>query len=137
MLYRPCHKPNESPVLWGKFLIHITVADLRCKCTPLWRLVMYFCIRICTSPSNDYTAVACSNNNQAQLHTSSRISSLLISRRFSSSVRTSSYCKQLTSYDNNYACHKCVYVTESGGGNPKFFRCALRAPVAKPPFLNF
>ena len=23
----------------------------------------------CTSPSNDYAAVACSNNNQAQLHT--------------------------------------------------------------------
>ena len=40
-----------------------------CKCTPLWWLVMYFCINNCTSPSNDYTAVECSNNNQAQLHT--------------------------------------------------------------------
>ena len=40
-----------------------------CKCTPLWQLVMYFCINKCTSPSNDYTAVECSNNNQAQLHT--------------------------------------------------------------------
>ena len=28
-----------------------------------------FCVNNCTSPSNDYTAVACSNNNQAQLHT--------------------------------------------------------------------
>ena len=39
-----------------------------CKCTPLWRLVMYFCVHNCTSPSYDYAAVACSNN-QAQLHT--------------------------------------------------------------------
>ena len=29
---------------------------------------MYFCIHNCTSASNDYKAVACSNNNQAQLH---------------------------------------------------------------------
>ena len=36
---------------------------------PLWRLVMYFCVHNCMSPSNDYAAVACSNNNQAQLHT--------------------------------------------------------------------
>ena len=36
---------------------------------PLWRLVMYFCVHICTSQSNDYTAVAFSNNNQAQLDT--------------------------------------------------------------------
>ena len=28
-----------------------------------------FCVRNYTSPSNDYTAVTCSNNNQAQLHT--------------------------------------------------------------------
>ena len=31
------------------------------------RLVMYFCVHNCTSPSNDYAGVACSNNNQAQL----------------------------------------------------------------------
>ena len=30
---------------------------------------MYFCVNNCTSPSNDYTAVVCSDNNQAQLHT--------------------------------------------------------------------
>ena len=29
---------------------------------------MYFCVHNCTSPSNDYAAVACSSN-QAQLHT--------------------------------------------------------------------
>ena len=34
-----------------------------------WRLVVYFCLHNCTSPSNDYAAVAYSNNNQAQLHT--------------------------------------------------------------------
>ena len=39
-----------------------------CKCTPLWRLAMYFCVHNCTSPLNDYAAVACSSN-QAQLHT--------------------------------------------------------------------
>ena len=36
---------------------------------PLRRLVMYFCVNNCTSPSNDYTAVECSNNDQAQLNT--------------------------------------------------------------------
>ena len=35
----------------------------------LWWLVMYFCIHNCTSPSKDYAAVACSNDNQAQSHT--------------------------------------------------------------------
>ena len=40
-----------------------------CKCTPLWQLVMYFSVHNCTSSSNDYAAVACSNNNQAQLKT--------------------------------------------------------------------
>jgi len=46
-----------------------SVADLGgYKCTPLWWLVIYFCLHNCTSPSNDYAAVACSNN-QAQLHT--------------------------------------------------------------------
>ena len=41
-----------------------------CKCTPpLWRLVMYFCVNNYTSLSNDYAAVACSKNSQAQLHT--------------------------------------------------------------------
>jgi len=28
-----------------------------------------FCVHNCTSPSNDYAAVACISNNQAQLHT--------------------------------------------------------------------
>ena len=35
---------------------------------PLRWLVMYFCVNNCTSPSNDYTAVECSNNDQAQLN---------------------------------------------------------------------
>ena len=30
---------------------------------------MYFCLNNCTSPSNDYTAVECNNNDQAQLNT--------------------------------------------------------------------
>ena len=103
------------------------MANLRevrgCKCTSLWRLVMYFCVHTCTSPSNDYTAVACSNKNQAQLH-----SSLLISRRLSRprvtsrySGRISTYFKQLTSYDNNCVRHECIYVTGSGHGNSSIF----------------
>ena len=40
---------------------------------PLWQLVMYFCVHNFTSTSNDYAAVACSNNNQAQLYTHSHI----------------------------------------------------------------
>ena len=36
----------------------------------------------------------------------------------------------LASYDNNYMCHECIYVTKSGHGNPKFLP-ALRAPVAE------
>ena len=71
---------------------------------PLWRLVMYFCLHNCTSPSNDYAGMACSNNNHAGIVTHSRISSLLISRHLTrprvASVRTSS-------------------VTGSGRGSPK------------------
>ena len=43
-----------------------------------------FCVHNCTSPSNDYAAVACSSGMQQQQPgtvTHSRISSLLISRR--------------------------------------------------------
>ena len=39
-----------------------------------WELVMYFCVHNCTSPSNDYAAVGCSNNNQAQLYSSPDVS---------------------------------------------------------------
>ena len=45
------------------------------------------------------------------------------------SVWTSSY--SLASYDNNYVCHECVYVTGSGRGNLKIFR------HPELPFLNF
>ena len=48
--------------------IHCTVADL-VRGVQMHRLVMYFCVRNCMSPSNDYATVAYSNNNQAQLHT--------------------------------------------------------------------
>ena len=40
--------------------------------------------------------------------------------------------------DNNYVYHECIYVTRSGCGNPKIFRCTLCAsgwtPLSK--FLN-
>ena len=53
---------------------HYTVADLGggvrgVQITPLWQLVMYFCVHNCTSPSNNYAAVACSNINRTQLLT--------------------------------------------------------------------
>ena len=54
-----------------------------------------FCIHICVSPSNDYTAVACSNN-QAQLH--SCISYFLISRRLSRPRVASRYSVQTSSH---------------------------------------
>ena len=102
-----------------------TVADLgRGKGTPLWRLVMYFCVNNCTSPSNDYTAVACSNNNQAQLYTHSRISSLLISRRLTRPRVASRYSVRTFTWP------------EVGVATQKFLD-ALHVPVAEPPFLNF
>ena len=45
------------------------MVGLRGANAPLVAIVMYFCIHNCMSASNDYKAVACSNNNQAQLHT--------------------------------------------------------------------
>ena len=62
-----------------------------------WWLVMNFCILICVSPSNDYTAVACSNN-QAVSH--SCISSLLISRRLSRPRVASRYSVQTSTEGN-------------------------------------
>ena len=104
-----------------------------------------FCIHICTSPSNDFTAVVCSNNNQAQLRTHSHISLLLISRRLSRARVASRYSglrtisnKSLASYYNNYMCHEWIYVTGSGWGNPKISGRASCAngwtPLSK--FLN-
>ena len=41
----------------------LALADLReVRGVQMHRLVMYFCVHLCTSPSNDFTAVACSNN---------------------------------------------------------------------------
>jgi len=45
------------------------VADLEGVRGVQMQLAMYFCVNNWTSPSNDYAAVARSNNNQAQLHT--------------------------------------------------------------------
>ena len=97
----------------------------------------------CLSPSNDYTTVAFSNNNQEQLHTHVAVpywspNVWLYRPRIASrySVWTFSYFEQLTSYDNNYVCHECFYVPEVGVATQTFL-AALRAPVAEPPFLNF
>ena len=67
---------------------------------------MYFCVHNCTSPSNDYAPVACSNNNQPQLH--SRIGSLVISGRLIRPRFASRYSVR-------------TLRAESGRGNPKIF----------------
>ena len=110
------------------------MADLRgvrgCKCTPLWRLVMYFCVHIWASPSNDYTAVACCNN-QAQLH-----SSLLISWRLSRPIELLRDIQfRLPAILNNSSwmhLHDRKWAWQ-----PKILD-VLRTPVAEPPppFLN-
>ena len=55
------------------FTYHTTVADLGgvrgVQMHPPLAASNVFCVHNCTSPSNDYAAVACSNNIQAQLHT--------------------------------------------------------------------
>ena len=101
-----------------------TVVDLGggvrgCKCTPLWRLVMYFFVHNCTSLSmimQQWHA-----QQQPGTVTHSQISSLLISRRLTrprvASVQTSS-------------------MTGSWCGNKKFLGLLRNSPVAKPPFLN-
>ena len=118
--FTPLH---STLVCHGSPSLYLTpVADLGgvrgCKCTPLWRLVMYFCVRNYTSPSNDYTAVVCSNNNQAQLHT--------LTYQFPRTRDASRYSVRTAS------------VTGSGRGNPKIFGRASRAsdwtPLSK--FLN-
>ena len=99
-----------------------------CKCIPLWRLVMYFCVHIAMSTSNDYTAVVCSNNNYAQLHTHISVPywspdvflglELLRDIQFGlPGIFSLASC-----------CNKYVHLrAKSGRGNPKFFRRASRA----------
>ena len=102
---------------------------------------MSFCVLNCTSPSQDYAAVACSNSNQAVTY--SRISSLQISRgltrpRVASrySVRTSSY-NSVASYQSVATILACVMNTltcRKWAWQLKNFRGALRAcatPLSK------
>ena len=55
-----------------KWLLPVAVADLGgvrgVQMHPPLAASNVFCVHNCMSPSNDYAAVACSNNNQAQLH---------------------------------------------------------------------
>ena len=66
--------PFHIQLLAGNSDCHmVTVADLGgvrgVQMHPPLAASNVFCVHNCTSPSNDYAAVACSNNNQAQLHT--------------------------------------------------------------------
>ena len=98
----------------------------------LWQLVMYFCVHICTCPSYDYTAVACSNKNQAQLHTQVSVPywspDVCLSLELLRDSQFGLLNNSLASYDNNYACHERICVTGSG----QMFGCAT--PLSK--FLN-
>ena len=117
---------------------------------PLWQLVMYFCVHNCTSPSNDYVAVAWSNNNQAQLHTYISVPywspdvwlglELLWDIQFGLPAILKNSIASYQSRVNNYVCmcHECIHMSGSGRGNPNIFRCASCAngwiPISK--FLN-
>ena len=81
----------------------------------------YFCVHNCMSLSNDYAAVTCSNNNQAQLHTH-------VSVPYQSLEVWLETCFEKFSLD--------FHVTRSGCGSLKFSD-ELHVPVAEPPFLNF
>ena len=73
---------------------------------PLWRLVMYFCKHNCKSPSNDYAgwhAAATTRHSYTLTYQFLLLISRCLSRpRVASrySVWTSSYFKQLTSYQS-------------------------------------
>ena len=94
-----------------------------CTCTPLWQLLMHFCVNNCTSPSNDYTAVECSNNNQAQLHTHVSVPYWPPDDWLGLELFRDIQFGRLR--DQKWA------------WQPPKFSPALRAPVAEPPFLNF
>ena len=101
---------------------------------------------------NDYAAVACSNNNQAQLYTHVSVPywspdiwlglELLRDIQFGLPAilnnSLASYQSVVMYVGNNYVCHECIHVTGIERGNPTIFGCALRAsgwtPLSK--FLN-
>ena len=97
MLCELCKSLNVASHINNYLWLAIVVSGFRgVQVHPLWLLVMYVCEYNCTSPSNDYAAVACSNNSLHATVTHSCIGSLLISRCLTSptvalrySVRTS------------------------------------------------
>ena len=134
---------HYSPWIWVVFYTIFNNSD--------WKLAwMYIFVHFSPSQEctnlykfHDNTAVACSNNNQAQLHTQVSVSywspdvwlslELLRDIQFGLAAILNN---SLASYDNNYVCHECISMTRSGGGNPKIFGCALCASGLNP-FLNF
>ena len=89
----------------------------------------------CTSPSNDlyassgmqqwHAAVACSNDNQAHLHTHVSVPYL-----------SPDVCLGLELLRDIQFGLSAILRAGSERGNPKILG-ALREPVAEPPFLNF
>ena len=124
---QPCSQREKGRLYeaWHSFYVWLISGVFRggkggCKCTPLWRLVMYFCVHNCTSPSNDYAAVACSNNNQAQLHTHESV------RYWSPDVWPGLELLRNIQF-GLLACRKWAR-------QPKIFRRASRASSWNPPF---
>ena len=136
-----CFHKQESPIVTSRrYHVLISGGFRGCKCTPLWRFVMHFCVHNCTSPSNDYAAVACGNNNQAQFtHVSvpyRRLTRPRVASRYS--ARTSSYFKQRTSLlqvgsDNNYVRYECINYRK-WAWQSKNFRVRFVRPWLNPPF---
>ena len=129
----------------------LPVADLGgCICTPFWWVVMCFCVHNynqCTSPSNDYAAVACSNNNQAQLHTHVSVPywspdvwlglELLQDIQFGLPAILNNPLASYQSVETIIMCVMNALTLPEVGMATQNFSGALCVPVAEPPFVNF
>ena len=83
-----------------------------------------FCVHNCTTPSNDYAAVACSNNNQAQFTDVSVPYRRLTRPRDTQFVLPAILYNALACYQSVATIITCVtnaLITRRGRGNPKTF----------------
>ena len=80
-----------------------------------------------------YSTVACSNNNQAQLHTCASVPCWSPNVCLDLELLRDIQFRLPASYNNNYV---CIYVPKAGVLTKKFSG-ALGVPLAEPPFLNF
>ena len=88
--------------------------------------VMYFCVHNFTSLSNDYAAVACNNNNQAQLSVSYWSPDIWLGLELLWDIQFGLPAIWIIRSDNNYVCREYIHITGSGRGNPIIFGCTSR-----------